>query len=141
MFSLDWVEWVQCDPATLQSLTSPLFRWPSLGPFASLRIQQNWRPMAAKQKRAYFTLVRKNYGSISPPNLNMYNTISSHFTKVKLACFRKLVRVCSVAQSCPALATPWTVAHQVPLFMGFPRQECWSGLPFSPPRDLPHPRI
>ena len=28
-------------------------------------------------------------------------------------------------------ATPWTVACQAPLSMGFPRQECWSGLPFS----------
>ena len=33
--------------------------------------------------------------------------------------------------------TPWTVAHQVPLSMGFPRQEYWSGLPFPPPGDLP----
>ena len=31
---------------------------------------------------------------------------------------------------------PWTVACQVPLFMGFPRQEYWSGLPFPNPRDL-----
>ena len=33
--------------------------------------------------------------------------------------------------------TPWTVAHQAPLSMGFPRQEYWSGLPFSSPGDLP----
>ena len=33
--------------------------------------------------------------------------------------------------------TPWTVAHQAPLSMGFPRQEYWSGLPFPPPGDLP----
>ena len=26
--------------------------------------------------------------------------------------------------------TPWAVAHQVPVSMGFPRQEYWSGLPF-----------
>ena len=26
--------------------------------------------------------------------------------------------------------TPWTVAHQPPLSMGIPRQECWTGLPF-----------
>ena len=35
-----------------------------------------------------------------------------------------------VAQSCPTLETPWTVAHQAPLSMGYPRQEYWSGLPF-----------
>ena len=37
--------------------------------------------------------------------------------------------------------TPWTLAHQVPLSMGFPRQEYWSGLPFPPPGDLPDPGI
>ena len=29
--------------------------------------------------------------------------------------------------------TPWTVAHQAPLSMGFPRQDYWGGLPFSSP--------
>ena len=38
-------------------------------------------------------------------------------------------------------ATPWTVAHQVPLSMGFSRQEYWSGLPCPPPEDLPSPGI
>ena len=33
-------------------------------------------------------------------------------------------------KSCPILATPWTVARQAPLAMGFSRQESWSGLPF-----------
>ena len=40
-----------------------------------------------------------------------------------------------------SLAIPWTVAHQAPLFMGFPRQEYWNGLPFPSPGDLPHPGI
>ena len=34
------------------------------------------------------------------------------------------------------VVTPWTVAHQVPLFMGFSRQEYWSGLPLPFPGDL-----
>ena len=38
-------------------------------------------------------------------------------------------------------ATPWTVAHQAPVSMGFSRQEHWSGLPFSPPSCLPDPGI
>ena len=38
-------------------------------------------------------------------------------------------------------ATPWTVAHQAPLPMGFSRQEYWSRLPFSPSGDLPNPGI
>ena len=44
-----------------------------------------------------------------------------------------------VAKSCPTLATPWTLACQAPLSMGFSRQEYWSGLPFLSPGDLPHP--
>ena len=35
--------------------------------------------------------------------------------------------------------TPWTVAHQTSLSIGFSRQECWSGLPFPSPGDLPDP--
>ena len=46
-----------------------------------------------------------------------------------------------VAKLCPTLVTPWTVAHQAPLSMGFSRQEYWSGLPFPPPGDLPNPGI
>ena len=38
-------------------------------------------------------------------------------------------------------ATPWTVAYEAPLSVGFSRQECWSGLPFSSPGDLPNPEI
>ena len=40
--------------------------------------------------------------------------------------------------SCVQLfATPRTVIHQAPLLMEFSRQECWSGLPFPSPGDLP----
>ena len=37
--------------------------------------------------------------------------------------------------------TPWTVARQAPLSMGFPRQEYWSGYPFPSPGDLPNPGL
>ena len=38
----------------------------------------------------------------------------------------------------PLSVTPWPVARQAPLFMGFFRQEYWSGLPCQPPGDLSH---
>ena len=38
-------------------------------------------------------------------------------------------------------ATPWTVAHQALLSIGFPKQEYWSGLPFPPPGNPPDPGI
>ena len=47
----------------------------------------------------------------------------SHFSRVQL------------------FATPWTVAHQAPLSMGFSRQEYWSGLPCPPPEDRLNPGI
>ena len=46
---------------------------------------------------------------------------------------------CLVAKPHPSFVTTWSVAHQAPLFMGFPRQEYWGGLPFPSPGDLPSP--
>ena len=46
---------------------------------------------------------------------------------------------CSVVSD--SFATPWIVACQAPLSMGFPRQEYWSELPFPTPGDLPNPGI
>ena len=48
--------------------------------------------------------------------------------------------VCSLSHV-QFFATPWTIAHQTPLSMVFPRQEYWSGLPFPSPGDLPDPGI
>ena len=45
---------------------------------------------------------------------------------------------CLVTKS---LATPWTVAHQASLSMGFPRQEYWTRLPFPSPGEPPDPEI
>ena len=64
-----------------------------------------------------------------------------------LCCHLKLSQHCLligsvlVTQSCPAPCDPWTIAHQLPLFMEFSRQEYWSGLPFPSPGDLPDPGI
>ena len=44
----------------------------------------------------------------------------------------------SLLSSVQLFVTPWTVAHQAFLFMKFSRQECWIGLPFPAPRDLPN---
>ena len=46
-----------------------------------------------------------------------------------------------VTRSCLTLATPWILACQAPLSMGFSRQESWSRLPFPSPEDLPNPGI
>ena len=51
------------------------------------------------------------------------------------------VCVCLVAQSCQTLATPWIVAHQALLSMGFSRQDYWGGLSFPSLGNLPNPGI
>ena len=55
--------------------------------------------------------------------MQMYVCMLSHFSHVRL------------------FVTPWTVARQIPLSMGFSRQEYCSGLPFPSPRDIPDPKI
>ena len=52
-------------------------------------------------------------------------------------------RACLLSRfSCVRLfATPWTIAHQALLSMGFSRQEYWRGLPCPPPGDLLNPGI
>ena len=46
-----------------------------------------------------------------------------------------------VAKSCSTLLTSWTVDCQIPLSMGFSRQEYWSGLAFHSVGDCPYPGI
>ena len=55
-----------------------------------------------------------------------------------LCCSLEAAAAAKSLQLCPTLsATPWTVASQAPLSMGYFQQEYWSGLPFPLPGDLP----
>ena len=56
-------------------------------------------------------------------------------------CHMHLSRACMLScfSHVRVFVNPWTVACQAPLFMGFSRQEYWSGLPCPPPGDLPDP--
>ena len=49
--------------------------------------------------------------------------------------------VVSSLKLCLILVTPWAVAHQASLSVGFSRQEYWSGLLCSPPRDFADPEM
>ena len=70
--------------------------------------------------------------SLSPPALNL----SQHQGLFKWVRFSHKVLSCI-----QLLATPWTLAHQSPLSMGFSKQEYWSGFPCPPPGDLLNPGI
>ena len=71
--------------------------------------------------------------------LEMY-VKSSFFINMIIWAYKVKVKV-SVAQLCPTLCDPWTVARQAPLSMGFSRQECWSGLPLPSPGGIPDPGV
>ena len=49
--------------------------------------------------------------------------------------------VCQLVSLVRLFATPWTVAHQASLSVGFSRQEYWSGLSFPSPENLPDPGV
>ena len=55
--------------------------------------------------------------------------------------YHNLVNMCWSLLHIQLFATPWTVARQTPLSMGFSRPEYWSGLPFPSPGDLPNPGV
>ena len=56
-----------------------------------------------------------------------------------LECMSLLFIISGAARSCPAVCNPMDWAHHTSLFMGFSRQEHWTGLPFPSLGDLPHP--
>ena len=60
---------------------------------------------------------------------------SNHLLKIKT----QIVLALPVLSN--SFATPWITARQIPLFMGFPSREYWSGLPFPSPGYLPDPGI
>ena len=94
----------------------------------------NWR--IEEQQNSLSYLVPSIF-FISPFSFSSaFNLIEKRATQmdvIRLCC-------CLVTKSCPTncLATPWTVACQTLLSVGFPRQEYWSGLTFSSLGDLPH---
>ena len=69
----------------------------------------------------------------------IYASLMAQLEKNLLAMQEK-VKVKSLSRV-QLFATPWTVAYQAPLSMGFSRQQYWSGLPFPSPGDLPDPGI
>ena len=68
------------------------------------------------------------------------------FSVLCISCITPCVQIssscnCGVLSHGRVFESPWTVACQARLFMGFPRQEFWSGLPFPSPGDRLHPGV
>ena len=64
-------------------------------------------------------------------------------TGVNKKALNNKVRECVLSRFCRVqlCVTPWTVARQAPLSVGFSKQEYWSGLLCPSPGDLPNPGI
>ena len=88
-----------------------------------------------RDRGAWWTAV--NGVTQSPTRLKLLSSSSSSALQGPLPVEVKVKSLSRVQ----LFATPWTVAYQAPLSMGFSRQECWSGLPFPSPGDLPDPGI
>ena len=73
----------------------------------------------------------------------VFNSPSTPVEHAHCGYWGKFSPLCACRLSCFShvglFATSWTVARQVPLSMGFSRQESWSGLSCPPPGDLPNP--
>ena len=89
--------------------------------------QVDSKPLAHRGKSISF------FSRAVKQSINAYTTITQ-LAPTALCCAWSLTRV-------PLFVTPWTVACQAPLSMGFSRQVYWSGLPCPPPGGhLPNPR-
>ena len=71
----------------------------------------------------------------------LYRDITSFYSSRFSYTSEECVCILSLFSSVQPSVTPWTVACQAPLPLGFSRQEYWSGLPCPPPGDLPNPGI
>ena len=92
--------------------------------------------MGTRRGHQYAGQQRKSLFSTDVP----LRTCTGHSTNAGCLQTPVCVYVC-VLSHVQLFVTPWAVACQVPLSMGFSRQEYWHGLPFPSPRDLPNPGI
>ena len=80
--------------------------------------------------------------SMSGRSFHVSTYKSTSFLLLRYSDFIVLTACMLIRFSCVQLfATPWTVAHQAPLSMGFSQQQYWSGLPVPSLVDLPDPGI
>ena len=102
--------------------------------------------LSSSQKQGSQLTLSPGQAPSSPSNALGHRRLSQSLTvclpSFSLSYYFSLIHFCCQSLSRVSLfATPCTVAHQASLSVGFSRQECWSGLPFLPPGDLPDPGI
>ena len=110
---------------------------PKLSCFISCTLSTHFlQSMQNYCKKKRITLLQLKFSNDFPVyfdlKLNLIWLTLPAFSTLACCCVMLLRQLC---------VTPWAVAHQAPLSMGFSRQECWSGLPWRAPGDLPDPGI
>ena len=144
----------------LHSVYQPLYQNPSSKPFLSVVMgvppsglrcccRETGVPRDVCRTRPAFSVVGHQPHGLFP--CEGEGKTSAMETLIRLLCLflNSRILVPSVKAAClislfspvRLFATPWTLAHQAPLSMGFSRQEYWSGLPCPPPGDLPNPGV
>ena len=107
------------------------FKWALLGIFITREISKcPFFPLGIQLSSIYCNTTTKQLPYLSYTKTQ--RKAKSRLTKIMWWWFSRS----GVSDS---FATPWTIAHQAPLSMGFPRQEYWSRLPFPSPGDLSDP--
>ena len=81
------------------------------------------------------------HGLYSPPGSSVHRILQARILKERKEGRKEERKKEKSLSRVWLFATPWTVAHQAPRSKGFSRQEYWTGLPFPPPGDPPHPGI
>ena len=94
---------------------------------------------ATQHKHAYISFYLKSFSLFSFFFLKKCLDSSSLLNFSEDVSNNCLLFSCEVVSN--YFVTPWTVAHQAPLSMGFPRQEYQNGFPFPSPGDLLNPEI
>ena len=82
-----------------------------------------------------------SFFTTEPPGKPQTPLSLSYFQLFHQSCSHTFVVVNYSLSHVQLFLAPWTIAHQAPLSMGFPKQEYWSGLPFPFPGYLSWPRI
>ena len=131
---------------TLCSMAIILIKMLTLHFFPPINFNTKASPNVVKNNiRCYFLIHTTVISEIPSTSLiEITQTPSTLCPSSLLSCSssesRVNVNVKSLSHVC-VFVTPWTVAYQAPLHMGFSRQEYWSGLSFPSPGDLPYPGI
>ena len=132
--------WCSCMlyPRKYQQRTSSDEYHPIICPFVSILtfFYMIWKHDLLLSEWSRFlllSLMQENGSPVSLPFLPIFH-FSLCWRQQPESASEKWKWSCSVMSDS---ATPWTVAYQAPLSMGFSRQEYWSGLPFPSPGDLP----